>query len=60
MVVQEDLLRDPARQYGDVGARVAAREVISSTNFEVRLLEQGRPEQARMRSIHDIQDSCVS
>ena len=59
VALQEDLLGDPARQHPQVGARVAAGEVVAAAHLEVRLLDQRRPQEVPVLAVHDVQRAVV-
>jgi hypothetical protein len=43
-MVKKDLLRNPTGEYPQISARVAAWKIITTTKFQVRFLNQSRPE----------------
>jgi hypothetical protein len=46
--LEEDLLRNPASDDPKISARVAAREIITPSHFEICLLDQRWPYQLRI------------
>jgi hypothetical protein len=49
------LLRHPSGESVQVCARVAAREVITAPDLQIRLFDQGRPDEARIAAVNNIE-----
>lgn len=55
--MQKHLLRYPSEQDPNVGARIAAREIIAASNLEIQLFDQGRPKQAGVVAVNAVDDA---
>ena len=51
------MLWNPPSERPQITARIAAREIISASNFEIRLLKKSRPQQGWIASIDNMEKS---
>ncbi len=54
---KKDLLRNPSREHPQIRPGIRAREVVSSAHLQVRLFDEGRPDEPMVVAIDDMKPS---